>query len=347
MSKKTKLISKIIVLFVVLCAALSAVLLRDNMTLPAKRAKGVYYVARGDKALRDGNYQKAIDYYEWGLKLYPQHAQAECNLANILVMYENYEEAAKHYQTSLKYRPNDIVCRMNLGIVLSEKLMDYDEAIYEYNKVTNTPVPFISIPYFYANKKTARENQGLSFYNAGLAYRSKSALEGENETAARADLLSALEMYQDAIRILKKDYNTQYNLALTYHLLGDAENAQKNYCQAIEDSPLSYEAHYNLAVLLKNKYKYRESLDEFEKASLILDLEGNANISRYVFDILNEVYQRVVISEGGTQYLIEHSDKNFKQDSGITYIKGKMVVSGDFDKAMLKNFKTCAVGDSK
>ena len=36
------------------------------------------------------------------------------------------------YENALKYSPNFMVCRMDLGIVLAEKMADYDKAIQEY-----------------------------------------------------------------------------------------------------------------------------------------------------------------------------------------------------------------------
>ncbi len=344
-NKFKSFISKLFVLFILLCVAAVGYYFREFLIGSLGKFSSYYYIALADRSFKKQDYQASIEYYKKALEINPNNSKAGCNLGNILVMYENYPGAVDSYKQALKRNRNDIVCRMNLGIILAEELVNYDEAIAEYTKVLNAQTPVISIPYFYANKKTARENKGLTYYNMGLAYRGKSMLHGEKTRKAKADLIKAVEMYKKAQKILKKDYNTQYNLALTYHLLGDYKEAKRSYCKAIRIAPLNYEAHYNLAILLRNQKNYHASLDEFEKAGLLLDLSGDANISRYVYDVMNDVFQRIILTENSSQYLIERSEQSFNQKRGVTYIKGKLVIADEFDKDMLKNFKTCSIGD--
>lgn len=53
---------------------------------------------------------------------------------------------------------------------------------------------------------------------------------------------------------------------------------------------MNYEAHYNLAVLLKHMKHYKEAYDEMEKANtLISTKDGISNRQRYVFDVMNDI----------------------------------------------------------
>ena len=105
---------------------------------------------------------------------------------------------------------------------------------------------------------------------------------------------------------------------------------------------MKYEAHYNLAILLKSMKKYADSIEEFKKAGLILDTKGNSNKTRYIYDVLNEVNQKYAVSEEyeNLRERLDEEEKAGKKE--VTYVKGKMLVVDEFDGAMIKNFKTCA-----
>lgn len=305
----------------------------------------MYYIYKGDKELKKENLFKAIEYYEKGLSFYPTHTQAWCNLGNIYVLYENFEEAIGKYKEGLKNTNKHFVCRINLGLVLSQKMLDYDTAIDEYEKITTTKIPFYTIPYFMGDKETALINQGTAYYNIGLAYKSKSILSSENDEEYVENLYKSANAYEKAGKYLKTSYDVFYNLGLTHQLLGNNKEAKKAYCTAILNAPLNYEAHYNLAVLLKKEKEYTAALEEFEKVSLILDYHRNERISKYVFELLNEVRKRLATTVNGRNYLKNNFDKNFYKTTQATYVKGKLSVPDEFDNEMLNNFKTCSVSD--
>src|SRR5699024_224208 len=136
-------------------------------------------------------------------------------------------------------------------------------------------------------------------------YRQKSLYAGDDWRLQRQFLEKAIEAYKNAIKILKKDYDARYNLALAYHLIGDYNNAGLTYCKAIKIAPMNYEAHYNLAILLRHMKYYKESLDELEKATaLITDSQGNSNRQRYVFDVMNDV-TRTILSDSEKDYMVD------------------------------------------
>ena len=138
------------------------------------------------------------------------------------------------------------------------------------------------------------------------------------------------------MKILPKDYNTIFNLALVYQLTGQSKKSAQNYCKAIELEPMNYEAHYNLAILLRHLKMYKEAYDEIEKASLLAS-EGdiNSNAQSYVFDILNDMSMALIINDE-YKHLTEKENTNH-----LTYVNGKMVATEELDKAILENLKKC------
>lgn len=308
------------------------------------KGKGIYYVWQGDKALELRKWQKAIDFYKEGLKLYPQHYSAWHNLGSIYVLYEDYDLALDAYAKAIEHNPKYIVARMNYGIVSAEKLGDFDSAITQYDEIIKTKRKLLNIPWIFNNKKSTKHNKGFAHYNKGLAYKQKSLYANHNDYVLKQKYLKeALAAYKESVKILKKSYEARYNLALTHHLLGNTREAGLNYCKAIELSPMSYEAHYNLAILLTNLKHYKEAREELEKAAaLISNSEDSTNSQSYIFNILSNV-SLTVYEYDNENPLIDRLEQN-KPDPDtmkITYIKGKMIYTEELDKAILKNFSTC------
>lgn len=299
-----------------------------------------YYVYQGDNYYKRNKPQEAINSYIRALELYPKHYKAQYNLANIYVVYEDYYSALDAYSKALEVKPDFTVARIDYAIVLSEAAFNYDKAIEQYNLAIEKTPKWVYIPFIIDNKHSYKYNKGVAYYNRGLAWRGKSLLHGEDLFTSRKYLENAVLSYERALKILKT-YDVYYNLAIAHHLLKNPNEAGYYYCKAIEKEPLKYEAHYNLAILLRNMKRYAESVEEFKKAGLLLDVRGDVNKTRYIYDVLSEVMQKYAASDEYVN-LKETFDNEENASGNVTYVNGKMVVTEEFDRAMLKNFKTCA-----
>jgi tetratricopeptide (TPR) repeat protein len=233
---------------------------------------------------------------------------------------------------------------MNYGIVASEKLGDFDGAIEQYDKIIGIRKRLVYIPFVFNNLRSYKQNSGLAYYNKGVAYRQKSTYLDNKTEDKQLYLMKAIGAYQEAVKILKDDYDARYNLALAYHLNGDYNLAGLTYCKAIELEPMNYEAHYNLAILLNHLRYYKEALKEMHKANTIITSKGGtANQTRYVFDIMNDVTRSILKDDDAMKYIAEEISNEEKElNSGLTYVNGKVVATEDLDNAMVKNFQTCA-----
>lgn len=340
-----KIILRRLFSFLIFAALIASVFLYpDWYKKQLNKAKGMYYVAQGDKYLRKQKFQKAIDNYITGLDIYPEHYGAWFNLGNIYVGYEDFYSAIDAYGNAIKYNPNYVLARMNYGIISTEKLGNFDEAIKQYDKIIEIKRKPVYIPFVFNNLKSYKTNIGLAYYNKGVAYRKKATYLDHEWHLQEHYLLEAIKAYQEAVKILDKHYDSRYNLALTYHLNKDYNLAGLTYCQAIELEPMNYEAHYNLAVLLSHLKYYKEALYEMHKASaLIGTTAGGSNRQRYIFDVMNDVIRMVIRQDDGMKYLME---KNFENSPDgkvdMTYLQGKIIDSEELDKIIIKNFQTCA-----
>lgn len=358
-----KTIPKVVTFILFLLFLLSVFVFWGWYVKQVNKLWGFYYVHEGDKAYRANKLEKAIKNYKIGLEKYPEHSLARCNLGNIYVKYEDYYSAVEQYEEALKYDPKFIVCRMNLGIVSAEKLSDFDNAIRQYQTIIDTKRFTFHIPLIFDSVKSTKENKTIAWYNMGLAYRGKSMLIGEKTRASNEYLEKAVDAYKNALKRKKNSYNINYNYALANHLLGNYKEAGLGYCKAIEESPMAFDAHYNLAILLKKIGKLRESQEELEKSMLLVNSPQNPYIAKYIFDVYSSVVEKSTVenenqkSKRGTSpeslvadgkktpHIVAEEVQNEDDPLGvnhIVYVNGKVVTdSEEADKFMKKSFSKC------
>ena len=343
-----KIFSKTFIIVLIVLLGLSVFVFWGWWVKQYNKLWGFYYIYKGDKFYHSGKLQKAIDNYNLGLRHYPEHSIARCNLGNIFVDYEDYLSAVDNYEKALKYTPNFIICRMNLGIVEAEKLADYDNAIANYEQIIKSHPRVWWIPFIFNNRKSTKVNKGIAYYNMGLAYRGKYFTALDDPILAAQYLHKAKESYLKALKILKRDFDTQYNLALVEHLLGDYDDAGKDYCKAIQLKPMQFEPHYNLALLLRTMGYYTESLEELEKAGLLIDSEGaDPNKIKYIFDVLNDVNTRIIETRRGDfdYEVVDTKDTAANVDDDkeeIIYVNGKVKTDvGENGNQILKTMSKC------
>ena len=307
-----------------------------------RHAKGVYYIYKGDQAYSADNMGKTLDYYIKGLELYPGHYEAWFNLGNIYAVHEDYYSAIDAYEKAIKSNPKFVLARMNMGIVYSEDLGFFDEAIAQFDEVSKIDLFKIWIPYVYSNVKSTKTNRGLAHFNKGVAFRQKALyLPLEKQHLVYEYLGKAIDAYTESLKILKKNHDIYYNRAVAHHLRGEYKLAGLDYCKAIELKPMNFEGHYNLAVLLRRVNRNRESVAELEKAAILISENPNSSEvqTAYIFNLLNEVTRRFITSD---EYYVQKLTDEPAGSIKYTYVNGQVVADEEFDKAMFQNFQTCA-----
>lgn len=337
--KKTA--TKIILAVIIIIAAVSVFLFPNWYEKQYKKLWGFYYVYKGDKAYKALKYQKAVDYYIKGLEYYPEHSKARCNLGSLYVVFENYYDAADAYDEALKYKPDYMSCRMDYGIILSQQLADYDKAVQQYGKIIETRPFLLYIPFIYNNLKSVKANRGLAYYNMGVAYRSKSIFLGDNKIASVQYLKKAKDSYEEAKKILSKDYDTYYNSALTNQLLGNVKESGLSYCKAIELKPYNFEAHYNYALLLRSLNFNKEALSELEKAGMLAEFGADAAQQKYIYEVLGDVKQKLV-NKGEIEFLKNRTEESASDETEVEYIAGKVILKKDSGSKLTEKLKTCS-----
>ena len=343
MKKKLLHFLNLAIKFLVLLGAVFVVyIFSDSIFKYIIHGKSFYLVSLGDKEYQKRKYAEAIEHYNTALRLYPKHVKARYNLANIYANYEDYESAVREYRKTLEYDPTFLNAGINLGILLSEELRDYDAAIETYTSVVNARTRLINIPFIFDNRKQVVKAKSIAYYNMGLAYRDKAMLYSDDRMNYSIMLQKSIDCYAKSLALDPKNYDAQYNLALAKHLLGLYTEALTGYCKAILISPFDYEAHYNLAVLLKEKNMYEDAYEEFKQAGMLMDYIGDTDKSVYIYTMLSDV-SRMAIAEYGYEprEVLEKLDDMIDFDE-ITDQEGFVSVH-DLEEAMRKYIKTKSI----
>lgn len=100
----------------------------------------------GTLEYRKLNYQKAIELLEGVLKVYPDYADAHCNLGSAYGESMQLGEAEEHYRRAIELKPGDHITLNNLGGVL-KKQNRYSEA-QKYYKDSISVYPNFWAPHF-------------------------------------------------------------------------------------------------------------------------------------------------------------------------------------------------------
>ena len=337
-----KLLKNIYIFFLLLGIVLLVFIFSDVIFKYIIHGKSFYQVYLGDKKYKKGNYQEAVEYYNKALKLYPKHIKARYNLANIYANFEDYKSAVREYNKALKYDPGYLNARISLGIVLAENFLEFDKAIEEYKKVVKTKSHFIKIPFLYNNTKQIIEAKATAYYDMGLAYRNKSMLYTEDTSKYKNLLSKAADCYEKSLVLNPANYDAQYNLALTKHLLGFYTEALTDYCKALLISPLDYEAHYNLAILLREKRMYKDSFEEFKNAGELMNYAGNSYKAARIYSMLSEVSQMAIAEYGYKPKDVLEKLGNSVETQGYQS-KNEFISAEEMGKVLKKEIKTKSV----
>jgi tetratricopeptide (TPR) repeat protein len=158
-------------------------------------------------------------------------------------------------------------------------------------------------------------------------------------------------------------------LGTLYHITGDYDRAGRCYCKAISLEPTKYEAHYNLAVLLKRLGHYNEAYEEIDKAvTLITALDQNSALLEYIASVMNDIsrnvynneeykryvkYRETLIAQKKAKEIKKEKEKKTKKSKkmhrdygepiseGPIFIDKKEVTEEELDEAIHSDFGSC------
>jgi arylsulfatase A-like enzyme/Tfp pilus assembly protein PilF len=193
----------------------------------------------GDCLALTDHADEAIEVFLTLLEKHPDVQNTRLRLAAALAKQGKFEESAEEYRKILKLDPESALAHHELAKKLV-KLQQFNDAIAEFREAIRlaptVAQSYLELGNLYLKLKQPRE--------AATCY--EKTLENEPDNAvAQASLLSVL-----------------------VHL-GESAKASEYARKAIELDPMSFEAHFNLGLLLISQNRTQEGIAEFRAAQLL------------------------------------------------------------------------------
>ncbi len=216
------------------------------------------------------------------------------------LIYENfgqYEQALESCQKAIQINPKDPELYYRLGIVYGRG-GNYQKAQENFLK-TVALNPYYPEAYFNAGACYWHQGQ----YDKALqAYKNFFQIHPGTETARfvigsmevhRAGYLKEIEVCQQAIQTGGPDAKTFCSLGITFHQVGQLDNAVGSFKKAIEFSPLYAKAFYNLGVTYQLLNNMEQAQESFRNA-IQLDPKYRIIFSRGYFEQNKGQYDKEV-----------------------------------------------------
>lgn len=187
-------------------------------------------------------YRKAIDYYKRAVELDDKNATYHLKLGDTFYRSQIYYNAYNELKASLALRPNDPIAHFLLGVTV------YKQAVLE--ELVDTFLDLLSNN----NEKVAVKEK---------KFKKKTAIDPVKKRQVYEDMADA---FTKASQANPKFMEATFNLALTYHEMGNPELAEKYYKKTLQINPNLIRAYMKLAELYTDTKRRQLSIDEYRKA---------------------------------------------------------------------------------
>ena len=142
----------------------------------------------------------------------------------------------------------------------------------------------------------------------------------------------AIDLFKKAISLNNKFSEAYNNLANTQKKIGDNENAENNYIQAIKSNKSNFGAFFNLANLYRSEKKFEKAIDNYKK---VLELNPQFVESMNNIGSINLILGNF---ENGIKYFKEAIEiDKFNSESYYNYVSAKKILENDEIFIKLKN----------
>ena len=195
------------------------------------------YEKLGDYHLSQGNIDMAYIQYDKALRLKPEQVRIRYKLGTLYLKRALYDKAETEFKSILSYEPDYPFAHYGLGRVYFNR-GNLDEAERRFRE---------------AKKQNSRLWQAYVFL--GIIH------------DRRRNFDDAIEEYQRAASIKPDNADILNNLAISYYLNGEYENAANTLSNAVKvKSPKNGIYYNNLGLALCKLGKYDEALDAFRRS---------------------------------------------------------------------------------
>lgn len=210
-----------------------------NFTKALNAGKIADYLERGGKALEQGSYEQAFNFYKEALRLDAKNQTAYQGLGNIAYHLQNFEKALEFYQKAKQQDP-EVLLRLAQAYLQSNQLASSQQVLTQALKLKPDSSEAKTLKELFDRKENL--NDKTVFEKAQFAYE---ALQQDYPYLA----LPVLEELRDEN---PKYRDAHYLLAVTYVKIGEIQTAQTLLEKTLELDP-NYEAAQELLQELRKE----------------------------------------------------------------------------------------------
>ncbi|MBB6217782.1 tetratricopeptide (TPR) repeat protein [Anaerosolibacter carboniphilus] len=234
---------------------------KDNK-FDSNKISAYMYNEMGYRLQLDGDYQKALEYYNKAISFDPNNDAAHNNKGWVLVDLYRFEEALESCNRSIALEPNDVPPYINKGNALLG-LERYTEAIESYNKAIQLDA---SVKFSYYGKGKALIALG-KYEEAQASFQKYIQLDPEDSYAYYylASLLAELGKYDEAIKNYDKSLAIEPQLISSIYGKSRCYAMLNNLPEAIDNlkKVISFDERYKNLAMIDEAFDRIKNTDEF------------------------------------------------------------------------------------
>lgn len=236
----------------------------------------IFYNKMGDLALKNNEFDLAVDCYRKVLEQNPQNREVLIKLATVLQTYfpENTDDTIDCYEKLLEFGLDTAQIYYELGHLYLRK-EDKINSISAFKLAVeyDSENPFYNNSLAYAYSKAELYDDAIEHYQKAISINPDKEWTsivcqalGSLYTEIKGNIEAGISTYQAGIILDPNNYDLYLSLGDTYMATYDLDNAIRTYCDAIMLNPEDYRGYSKAGIALWEKDYLEEALVSFHKS---------------------------------------------------------------------------------
>ena len=236
----------------------------------------IFYNKMGDLALKNNEFDLAVDCYRKVLEQNPQNREVLIKLATVLQTYftENTDDTIDCYEKLLEFGLDTAQIYYELGHLYLRKEDKINSiSAFKLAVENDSENPFYNNSLAYAYSKAELYDDAIEHYQKAISINPDKEWTsivcqalGSLYTEIKGNIEAGISTYQAGIILDPNNYDLYLSLGDTYMATYDLDNAIRTYCDAIMLNPEDYRGYSKAGIALWEKDYLEEALVSFHKS---------------------------------------------------------------------------------